>query len=53
MLIVTLIVKEFVVKEKGKMDRGEQRSKKKDKKKRKKLFPYKHGGKYRSLDLGK
>jgi len=31
------------------MDRGEVRSKKKDKKKRRKLFPYRRGGKFRTL----
>lgn len=33
------------------MDRGEQRNKKIGKKKRKKLFPYKRGGKYRTLKI--
>jgi len=31
------------------MDRGEQRSKRKDKKKRRKSFPYRTGGKNRSI----
>lgn len=33
------------------MDRGESRSKKKDKSKRRKLFPYKHGGKDRTKNF--
>lgn len=37
------------------MDFGfsEKRSKRKDKKKRKKLFPYKHGGRNRSINAEK
>jgi len=30
------------------MDRGESRNKRKDKRKRRKLFPYRHGGNFRS-----
>ena len=34
-------------------DFAQKRKKKKDKKKNKKKFPYKKGGKYRSIDLKK
>lgn len=32
------------------MERGEQRAKRKDKKKRRKLFPYRKGGQHRTLE---
>lgn len=35
------------------MDRGESRSKSKDKKKRRKMFPFRHGGRERSQQTGK
>jgi len=35
------------------MDRGETRAKGKDKKKKRKLFPYRHGGFMRSVVVGK
>ena len=34
------------------MDRGEQRKKRKDKRKDRKRFPYRRGGKFRTLKLG-
>jgi len=35
------------------MDRGEIRNKRRDKKRRRKLFPFKHGGSQRTMQIGK
>lgn len=35
------------------MDRGEDRNKRKDKKRKRKLFPYRKGGQFRTAETGK